>query len=34
MVQGAFVYGALVYVLYGGFGKKQPFQYREQPVEF
>lgn len=35
MLQGAVLYGGLVYLLYGGaMSKNQPFQYKEQPVEF
>lgn len=35
MLKGAVIYGGIVYLLYGGaMGKKQPFQYKEQPIEF
>lgn len=34
MLSGAVVYGALVYFLSGGIGKRKPFDYKEQPIEF
>jgi hypothetical protein len=40
MIRGAVMYGGLMYFLSGGagtgfgFGKKQPFQYEEQEIEF
>jgi len=34
MLSGAFIYGAMVYLLSGGIGKKkQPFEFKEQAVE-
>ena len=35
MLRGAIIYGGLVYMLSGGMrSKKEPFEYKEQPIEF